>query len=67
MTTHCFYIGIAECGCVRGALIDDERTTPEEVADFARRQQQMKRQIRHVEKVDWTPAPGCTKHAGESA
>ena len=62
-----FYVGIATCGCVRGALVDDEDTTPKEVAEFARRQQQAKRQMKHVDAIDWTPHPECKEHAGDAA
>ena len=61
-----FYVGIGKCGCVRGALVDDEDTTPKEVAEFARRQQQAKRTMRHVDEIDWTPHPDCKEHATES-
>ena len=53
-----FYVGIGECGRVRAALVDDQDTTPAEVAQFARRQQRMKRTMRHVETdaLDFTTA-----------
>ena len=61
-----FYVGIGECGCVRAALVDDQDTTPAEVAQFARRQQRMKRTMRHVETdAPWTLNPECTEHQGE--
>jgi len=60
-----FYVGIAACGCVRGALVDDEETTPKEIAEFARRQQKLKREMRHVEELDWTTKPECHKHVRE--
>lgn len=58
-----YYVGIARCGCVRGALVDDELTTAKGIAEFALRQQKAKRQMKHVEKIDWRPHPDCTEHA----
>lgn len=60
-----FYIGIAECGCVRGLLVDDERTTAGEIAEFAERQAQMNRRMKHVPAGQKPPGvnPDCTEHA----
>lgn len=57
-----YYVGIAKCGCERAWLIDDDETTAKEIADFARRQQQMKRSMKHVERMNLEPAPDCTEH-----
>ena len=64
-----FYVGIGQCGCVRASLVDDEHTTPGEIAAFARRQKSMKRTMRHVETKEgespWTLNPECMEHQGE--
>lgn len=60
-----FYVGIAVCGCERAWLIDDDETTPKEIAEFARRQQKMKRTMKHVEKMNLETAPECTVHDQE--
>lgn len=60
-----FYVGIAECGCVRAAQVDDEQTTAKEVAEFARRQQQKGRTMAHVEGEPWMFNPDCRTHALE--
>ena len=57
-----FYVGVAKCGCERAWLIDDNETTEKEVADFARRQHQSNRTMKHVENLTLEPAVGCTEH-----
>lgn len=47
MDSNAFYVGIAECGCIRALLVDDEHTTPDEIASFAKRQKKMKRRMEH--------------------
>lgn len=66
MSNHKYYVGIAACGCVRALLIDDEKTTAKEIADFARRQAQMKRRMEHRDGGDWAPKPGCEDHCQEA-
>lgn len=44
---NAFYVGIAECGCIRAMLVDDDQTTPDEIASFAKRQKKMKMRMAH--------------------
>ncbi len=63
-----YYVGIAACGCTRAAMIDDHDTTPQDIADFARRQAQMKRRMEHVTCAVgdvWKSSPTCKEHAAE--
>lgn len=60
-----FYVGIAECGCVQAAMVDDHDTTAESIADFARRQAKLKRRMEHRTCEPgslWTVDPGCNVH-----
>lgn len=62
MAGHSYYIGIAECGCERAWLIDDEDTTPKEIAEFAKRQAKMKRRMVHAPTMTWEANPECQEH-----
>lgn len=44
-----FYVGIRSCGCITAALVDDEKTTPKEIAQFAREMHKTKRRMEHRE------------------
>jgi hypothetical protein len=45
-----FYVGVRpECGCHTAMLVDDEQTSPKEIARFARDMAKTKRVVRHVE------------------
>ena len=44
-----FYVGITECGCITAALVDDEKTTAKEIAQFARDMHKTKRRMEHRE------------------
>lgn len=46
-----FYVGIRPCGCVTAVMVDDEDTTPKDIAEFARDMQKSKRRMEHRE---WT-------------
>lgn len=58
-----FYVGIAKCGCERAWLVDGDKTTPQEIAEFARRQKSAKRHMTHAERINNTPHPDCVNHA----
>jgi hypothetical protein len=45
--TRPFYVGVSECGCVTAMLVDDDKTTPKEIGDFARRMSKSKRRMEH--------------------
>jgi len=49
MDTAKFYVGISKCGCVSAMLVDDESTTPKEIAQFARRMGRTFRTVEHRE------------------
>lgn len=44
-----FYTGVKPCGCVTALLVDDEKTTAKEVADFARNMHKTGRNMHHAE------------------
>ena len=44
-----FYVGITECGCITAALVDDEKTTAKEIAQFASDMHKTKRRMEHRE------------------
>jgi len=63
-----YYVGLAACGCIRPAMIDDHDTTPNDIADFAKRQAKMKRRMEHVTCAVgevWQSIPGCAEHAAK--
>ena len=45
--TKPFYVGVRSCGCVTAAMIDDDTTTPEEIAQFARDMAKSGRRVEH--------------------
>lgn len=44
-----FYVGISGCGCITAALVDDEKTTAKDIAQFARDMHKTKRRMEHRE------------------
>ena len=58
-----FYVGIKACGCITAALVDDEKTTPKDIAEFARDMHKTKRRMEHREltqpefAASFTPCP----------
>lgn len=47
-----FYIAVKPCGCVTACLVDDDKTTAKEVADFARDMHKTGRKMNHVEMTE---------------
>lgn len=46
------YTGVAKCcGKVTAAMVDDEKTSAKDVADFARSMHKTDRELRHVEDI----------------
>lgn len=44
-----FYPGVKACGCTTALLVDDDKTTAKDVADFAREMHKTGRKMNHVE------------------
>lgn len=44
-----FYVGVKVCGCITACLVDDESTTPKEIAEFAREMYKTNRKMKHIE------------------
>lgn len=63
---NAFYVGVAKCGCVRALLVDDDKTTPDEIASFAKRQKKMDRRMEHRRNMSEdemkTAIYGCPDH-----
>jgi hypothetical protein len=45
--TKPFYVGVRPCGCITAAMIDDDTTTPDEIAEFARDMAKSGRRVEH--------------------
>lgn len=44
-----FYIGVKLCGCITASMVDDDKTTAKDVADFANNMHKTGRKIKHAE------------------
>lgn len=52
-----FYVGKRSCGCITAALVDDDKTTPDEIAEFARSMKGTQRRVEHLSLPLETPIP----------
>ncbi len=44
-----FDIGVKSCGCITACMVDDDKTTAKDVADFAKNMHKTGRKMKHAE------------------